>query len=182
MLNPNRIMILDTECTGLNETDRVIELAYIIYEDEKQIETYSKIWKCLKPSCIPAQKIHKIPLEDVKNSKNDPKVELQHLEEKMKSVDRVVAHNLKFDKQMLNQTCRFELNRNLSIPNGFCTLIQFRKHGKSMFSSFTNENLYLNTSGGIKKNNSHRALVDVQMTSHFYFWGFGKNGKFLKNV
>jgi DNA polymerase III epsilon subunit-like protein len=178
---PHRIMILDTETTGLNETDRVIELAYIIYEDGKAVETYNKLWKCTKRSCYPAQKVHKIPYDDVVNSKNDPKIEIECLEEKMKSVDRVVAHNLGFDEKMLRQTAKLELGRDFSIPNGFCTLKEFRKHGKNIFSNFKNTELFLKISGK-KKATAHRALVDVEMTSYVYFWGFGEEGKFVKRV
>ena len=172
-------MIFDTECTGLGDQDLVIELAYIIYENEEPVETYSKLWRTKRRSNSSAQRVHKIPYTDVVASNNLPDEELELFQKKMETVDRVVAHNLRFDWKMLQQTAHENGIDDFCIPNGFCTLINFRKEGRCMFSSFKNTELFLNTGGKTDKK-AHRALCDVEMTAHNYFWGFGKKGKFIE--
>ena len=129
-MNSSKFLIFDVETTGLpkkrnmpisdiNNWPRIVQLAFGLYDKEGTcIEEYDYI---IKPDnfIIPenSTKIHNITNEYANENGSDIKTVLNIFVEKLNEINYLVAHNLKFDKNVLES----ELYRN-NIPYNFCNL------------------------------------------------------------
>tara|TARA_R110000851_G_scaffold179753_1_gene326914 strand:+ start:888 stop:1835 length:948 start_codon:yes stop_codon:yes gene_type:complete len=101
MKEVSREMILDTETTGLSNSDRIVEISVLEMIDG--IKTGRRFHKFLNPEIRitkKAQEIHKITNEKLENCEKFPEI--------VKSLisfigdATIIAHNSKFDMRMLN--------------------------------------------------------------------------------
>ena len=101
MKEVSREMILDTETTGLSNSDRIVEISVLEMIDG--IKTGRRFHKFLNPEIRitkKAQEIHRITNEKLENCKKFPEI--------VKSLisfigdATIIAHNSKFDMRMLN--------------------------------------------------------------------------------
>ena len=110
MKEVSREMILDTETTGLSNSDRIVEISVLEMIDG--IKTGRRFHKFLNPEIRitkKAQEIHKITNEKLENCEKFPEI--------VKSLisfigdATIIAHNSKFDMRMINnelESCGWE--------------------------------------------------------------------------
>ena len=98
MKNLDNLIFIDTETTGLNEEDRVFQIAY-----DFQGREYNELFKPPLPiSCGSMEATH-YTNKDVENKENFENSEMKkHLEEILKE-NIFVAHNAKFDIKMIEK-------------------------------------------------------------------------------
>ena len=98
---PKRIF-LDLETTGLEEKDRICEIALII-EDESLFAT-SSLCKSSKKIGIEAMSLHHITNEMIKDASSCKETQTyKKLEENNTEDNILIAHNINFDLQMLKK-------------------------------------------------------------------------------
>lgn len=103
----SKLIIFDTETTGLEEEDRIIQIGAIIVdlEDKNIIEPpYDELCQCNIPIKIEAMATHGIRQEELigKPLYKDTKFK-QRLDELNKEENFLIAHNLNFDLNMLKK-------------------------------------------------------------------------------
>ena len=97
-MNLNNLIFIDTETTGLNEEDRLFQIAY-----DFQGKEYNELFKPPVPiSCASMEATH-YTNKDVENKKSFENSKMKkHLEEILKE-NIFVAHNAKFDIKMIEK-------------------------------------------------------------------------------
>lgn len=151
-----KILILDTETTGLADTDRVIEIAAALYETK----TKCILWQfaSLVPGerSNPVEHINQIPTAALAETDGfyDPYEELNHY---ANLAEAVVAHNVAFDKRMLGAGFT-------SKTPWVCSMSQlvFPRAGRSK------KLIHLAVDHGILAVGAHRALGDVLMLAALF--------------
>ena len=183
-------IIFDVETTGLpikrnapindlNNWPRIVQLAFGIYKSNGEcIEEYDYV---IKPDnfTIPenSTKIHKITNEFAKDNGYEIKYVLNIFLEKLKNIDYLVAHNLKFDKKILEtELYRNNFDFNLQKYNlkdictmetstNFCKLEPFRYNTykwprlEELHKKLFDE----------KVDGFHNALIDIQVCKKCLF-------------
>lgn len=99
-----KIVILDTETTGLDNQDELISVAAVVFEVElpsgKMLKEIECFYGLREPSVLinpEAQKIHGISMEQLRGKSLD----ITSLKRIVESVDVLIAHNAQFDRRML---------------------------------------------------------------------------------
>lgn len=178
------IIVLDTETTGLPrsrnpqnpqniqdfDTSRIIELAYIIY-DENRNEILRKSYLIKQDNfTIKNDHIHGITNEMCSNNGRRLEDVFSEFEEYLTDVTSIVAHNAIFDINVILSECYrygfFSLIDLLNSKNIICTYKLARQCSKikrslkltSLYSLFFEDQI-----------EAHRALNDVIMCSRIYF-------------
>ncbi len=97
-------VLFDTETTGNQENDRIIQVGAMIVHDRENIEVFDELCSTSVPISIEAMEVHNITPEVIENkppfSKTDfsQKVETYNSEE-----NYLIAHNIGFDLGMLEK-------------------------------------------------------------------------------
>ncbi|MCF6206972.1 MAG: 3'-5' exonuclease, partial [Sulfurovum sp.] len=97
-------VLFDTETTGNQENDRIIQVGAMIVHDRENIEVFDELCSTSVPISIEAMEVHNITPELIKDkppfSKTDfsQKVETYNSEE-----NYLIAHNIGFDLGMLEK-------------------------------------------------------------------------------
>ena len=149
---------------------RIIEIAYVIYDSRFNI--IRKVESLVKPDgfIIENSHIHKITQEDACQNGQDIETILQNLEKDLIDVDRIVAHNIDFDINVLLSECyrskKNNLIKNIFLKQKYCTM----KNGKSLmktkkYPKLTELYQYIFKKEVIQK---HRALSDVEICTDCY--------------
>ena len=103
----NRLLILDTEVTGKNDNDRIIEIC--AREMINGLLTGKKFHSYFNPKLIMSNysiKIHKVPKIAFKYTSEDEKIFLQRfLKFQEKSI--IIAHNATFDMEKINKELEY---------------------------------------------------------------------------
>lgn len=168
-----KILVIDTETTGLSSTDEAIEIALALYQVNINDYSVTKISSYTGRRCpsVPinprAQQVHKISLSELIGKEFDHK-EVNSL---FKTADILIAHNASFDARMLEPI--YPGIKNL---HWRCTLKQWPwppSTGKSLASIATDLN--------ISRLHAHTADGDVDILSACLFYEEA-NGAFLKNL
>jgi DNA polymerase III epsilon subunit-like protein len=168
-----KILIVDTETTGLSSTDEAIEIGLSLYEinssDYSAVKASSYTGRrCPSVPINPrAQQVHKISLSELLGKDFDHK-EVNSL---LNSADILVAHNASFDARMLEP-----LYPDIKNFHWRCTLKQWPwplSSGKSLASIATDLN--------ISRLHAHTADGDVDILSACLFYPEA-NGQYLKNL
>ena len=94
-------LFLDTETTGLDEHDQVVEIAVIDAEGELQ---FHSLVKPTVPISEGAARVHGITSDELASAPTWPEIYSQ-VRQLLKD-QLVVAHNISFDARLLRQTCR----------------------------------------------------------------------------
>jgi DNA polymerase-3 subunit epsilon len=151
-----KILVLDTETTGLDANARVIEIAAAIYETK----TKCILWQFA--SLVPGEKqngaehINQIPVAALVETDGfyDPYEELNHYAD---LAEAVIAHNVAFDRRMLGAEFR-------SKTPWVCSQTQlvFPRAGRSK------KLVHLAVDHGILAVGAHRALGDVLMLTALF--------------
>ena len=99
----SKYIFLDLETSGLEEKDRICELALIV-EDEEGLRTTSSLCKSSKKISVEAMSVHHITNEMIKDVSVCQKTEpYKSLEENNKNENILIAHNINFDLLMLEK-------------------------------------------------------------------------------
>jgi DNA polymerase-3 subunit epsilon/exodeoxyribonuclease X len=97
------LIFLDTETTGLDESDKICSIG-IITEDEKSVKTYYNLIKSDKKITSEASSVHHITNEMIKQSPTFKESEICKILSKYNSTDNtLIAHNIAFDMKMLQR-------------------------------------------------------------------------------
>ena len=99
-----KVIVFDTETTGLSKNDHIVSICWIVYNNGEETYRYSCIIKPLDYT-IPqvAINIHGITNE-IANAKGVDILYILHMfNESLGGVDMVIGHNLSFDIRMIKQ-------------------------------------------------------------------------------
>ncbi len=144
-----RFAVLDTETTGFGKTDRIIEIGIILVDGNEIIQEWETL---INPERdISNSEIHGITSNSVSLAPT-----FEEIADEIASFLNgriLVAHNLPFDKRMLEMEFA-RLDREIDLGIGFCTL-----RATGMKLDLACEKF------GIKNSNAHRALTDARATS-----------------
>jgi DNA polymerase-3 subunit epsilon len=149
----------DVETTGLNKSDRIVEIGFVAFSDGKVLEEWSTLLNPLRD--VGKSNIHGItptmvsaaPLfEDVVNDIF-----------RMINGRVLIAHNLSFDARMLIQEFK-RTNTQGEIGKGFCTMVASRRllagSGDSLAATCSEL--------GVETIKAHSALGDARMTMQIF--------------
>lgn len=100
-------MFFDTETTGISEEDRIIQVAAIVSElgnkDYKK-EFYDELCSCEVPIKIESMAVHGIRQEKIKDKVPFAQTKFkQRFDELNMSENYLIAHNISFDKKMIEK-------------------------------------------------------------------------------
>ena len=99
----SKLVFLDLETSGLEEKDRICELAFICEEDEK-ISSHNTLCKSAKKIANGAMALHHITYEMIKEALPCGQTEaFKDLEVLNMAENILIAHNVRFDLQMLEK-------------------------------------------------------------------------------
>lgn len=145
-----RFAVVDTETTGFGKTDRVVEIAIILI-DGKEI---TQEWETL---INPERDISNSEIHGITSNSVSLAPTFGQVSEDIASLldDRIfVAHNLPFDKKMLEQEFS-RINKPIDFGNGFCTLQATKMKLEVACKEY-----------GFENETAHRALTDARATAY----------------
>lgn len=148
-------VVLDTETTGFNKNDRVIEIACIVFSAGEVIDEYSTLINPnrdvgktqihgIRPSMISSAPIFSEIANDI----------LRILQNRI-----LIAHNLAFDSRMLKQEFD-KLGIDLNLGRGFCTMTEVSRIYSAQNSSLEKACSIFD----IAQDDAHHALGDARAT------------------
>jgi len=149
----------DVETTGLNKSDRIVEIGFVAFSEGKVLEEWSTLLNPLRD--IGKSNIHGITPTMVSTA--------PLFEEVINDIFRMingrvlVAHNLSFDARMLIQEFN-RANTQGEIGKGFCTMIASRRLLAGSGDSLAATCAEL----GIETVKAHSALGDARMTMQIF--------------
>jgi len=125
---------LDTETTGLNPTDQIVEISFV---DHDGSVLYESLVKPTMPIPLDATRVHGISAATVKDAPTWPEIWPQV--EAILSTRRVAIYNADYDLRLLQQTQRaHQLDWQIAVSN-FCIMklyAQFRGEWDSRRGSY----------------------------------------------
>jgi DNA polymerase-3 subunit epsilon len=147
----SRYVVIDTETTGLGKSDRIVEIAAVVYDSDRDeiVDEYDTLVNPMRD--IGPTDIHGLTPTMVSAAPTFDEVAAAFA---LKIEDSIlVAHNLRFDVRMLQMEYE-RLDAKLNPGSGVCTL---RLTGSNLSSACTNL--------GIPLTNHHRALADARVAT-----------------
>jgi DNA polymerase III epsilon subunit-like protein len=99
-----KYILFDTETTGTQENDRIIQVGAMIVHDKDNIEVLDELCSTDTPISLEAMEVHNITPDVIKNQ--PPYQELtftQKLEQFNQKENYLIAHNISFDLTMLEK-------------------------------------------------------------------------------
>lgn len=168
---PDQVMLFDTETTGLvknsaiplDSQPRIIELFALGLDRGKEANAYSQLFRSLKPLSERVTEITSITDEMLKG-KPPFSDHAEGVKEMIESCDLVVAHNLSFDKAVIDyEMARAELEP-VEWPQLLCTVeaTEYIK-GFRLSLAMLHEHLF-----GEGFEDAHRAENDVRALTRCY--------------
>ena len=162
----NKILILDTETTGLDpKNDSIIEVAAILVDlNHKKIECQRSglIYALTNEDSEKITGISQLMLDGVKNAFDDPFNSIKIMAEQSICI---VAHNAEFDKGFVEAKGIILSNKNKSSLEWICSY-------RDISYDIQTENKKLSTLAeaySVDSGGAHRALSDVTMLAHILF-------------
>lgn len=157
-------VILDTETTGLEEDDEVVQIGII---DEDHNEIYQKYFYPEKEVNPFAQKVNHLNKEKLKNCPKFTDIDFQEIK-KLIGNRMIIGHNIGFDKRMILQSLQkngYDLEKEVEelFQDCFDTKLMAKRLLQSNSYSLNN----LTTLVGITREEQHEALDDCHMTLEF---------------
>lgn len=138
----DKVIILDTETTGLTTKDEIIQLAY--YEVEfnkvngglirKEDTIYNEKFRPSVPINPHAAKVNGVQYKDLLTSKKSKDI-------KVPIATHIIAHNASFDMRMIKQCVNFELHSKVDSMKTICTKELASKLDKKLGIGFPNHKL-----------------------------------------
>jgi DNA polymerase III epsilon subunit-like protein len=108
-----KYVILDTETTGASESDRIIQLGYMVLEASKPVQVFNAFCSSEVPISIGAMEVHGITPEMIEGQPPCTKTQAyQYLESINDAANYIIIHNAPFDLGMLKHegfTCKMQV-------------------------------------------------------------------------
>jgi DNA polymerase-3 subunit epsilon len=166
-MNNNRLIILDTETTGLdpNSGHRIVEIGAL--ELVNLIPTGNKFHYYLNPERdVPyeAYKVHGLSTEFLKDKPLFSHIVEEFLE--FISESRLVIHNAKFDMKFINHELKLTANQTLDMSITIDTMLIARKRFPGARASL--DDLCKRFKIDLSKRKYHGALLDAELLSELY--------------
>jgi DNA polymerase III epsilon subunit-like protein len=162
LLKAGKAIIIDTETTGLNEDDEILQLAIIDLQGNVLLETLVKSAKLISPE---ASAVHGIIAQSVASAPTF--AELCETITNLICERDLVAYNADFDRRMLLQTCKNYGLPEFKFAEWHCAMEKYAhfwgdryKNGNFRQYSLTNACIQ----EGIAINGAHQAKKDCLMT------------------
>ena len=144
-----KFAVLDTETTGFGKTDRILEIGIILVDGNEIVQEWETL---INPERdISNSSIHGIDSNSVSLAPTFGEISEEILTFLNGRI--LVAHNLQFDKRMLEMEF-LRLGKVIDLGKGFCTLKATGMKLDSACEQF-----------GIINSNAHRALTDARATA-----------------
>jgi len=175
-IEPNCVLVFDTETTGLSKSDVIIQLGFVLSSSlGKSLLTYEKLWKSDVPVNSHTFEVHGISDSKLRIHGENGKEQTEHILGIMKEVlqknGTIVAHNAAFDKRLLKQTAEYYGVPFPDLPI-FCTMKAIKKRSPAERGpNSKNEDVYSFLGGPDVLGRMHQALSDSQATSYIFFQG-----------
>jgi len=185
-----KIIFFDTETTGLpkqryidpvalkNNWPDLVSLSYKVYDVNENAKILLKTFdKIVKPTgwIIPDESVqfHKIT-QDIANEKGEPlETIINEFVEDLKGVYIIIAHNLEFDRNVLQSVAYWRLNKNIKNiwPSNaeFCTFEKYKQELGQTKQKRDLNSLYLATFNKPPPPNAHNSRRDVDVLDEI-FW------------
>ena len=99
-----KYILFDTETTGANENDRIIQVGAMVVHSRDKVDVYDELCLAEVPISLEAMEIHNITPDVIENQ--PPYSELtftQTLQEYNQAENYLIAHNIKFDLTMIEK-------------------------------------------------------------------------------
>ena len=159
-------LFLDVETTGFSSKDHIVQIAWLVYDDEK----YTNYNHVIKPDGfeIPesSTKIHGITTQEALDGGEDLTPIMLKFMEDVDRCDLLVGHNINFDKRMVEQELlRIGTAYHLNHIEKVCTMNSSIKYcGKKPKL----QELYVKLFGE-EFDGAHDALAAIQATAKWYW-------------
>lgn len=152
-------VVIDTETTGFNKTDRIIEIACVVFSGSEILEEFSTL---INPNRdVGKTQIHGIRPSMVSTAPLFSEISNDILRILQNRI--LVAHNLAFDARMLTQEFQ-SIGKELNLGRGFCTMTEMSRNYSAKNSSLQQACEFFN----IKQQNMHHALGDARATFELF--------------
>lgn len=158
-ISANEFVVIDTETTGFNKSDRIIEIACVVFSGKEVIEEYSTLVN-------PNRDVGKTQIHGIRPSMVTTAPLFSEISNDILRIlqDRVlVAHNLAFDGRMLKQEFQ-KLGIDLNLGQGFCTMTEMSRNYSAQNSSLEQACRIFN----INQQDIHHALGDAHATYELF--------------
>jgi len=172
-----RIVVFDTETTGLTSTDEICEFGFSIFENGELVTEYGEFVKPTIPIPASATAIHNISNQDVADSKP-----FEHYAATIVSIlqyaDYIAAYNYEFDRRILGRQLEAAGYKFPSKPV-IDVLVLYRK-----FYKMSKGKKLINAADkfGFEYLGAHRAIHDATMTGKVLIRMAEINPKFPKTI
>tara|TARA_Y100000389_G_C17465048_1_gene524753 strand:- start:3268 stop:4758 length:1491 start_codon:yes stop_codon:yes gene_type:complete len=183
-LDRAKVIVFDTETTGLTSTASIIQMAFIALDDSGEtIAERCELFQ-LAPGAVIDQRAyetHRISEAKCNEEGSDPRTFLVNFVQSVQALiargGNVVAHNYKFDMRMMNQTLaawslphrkRVQKMPPTTAPQVICTCKLCRPHMKKLGLLSNNKALHEYLVGPLDDSNLHDALEDTRVTTASY--------------
>lgn len=155
-------VVLDTETTGLEHDDEIVEIAIVSNTGEVLLNTLVKPYSPIPPDCY-AVKIHGITNEMLENAPRWHEIYPQ-VKDIVKS-NKVIIYNEKFDRRLIEQTCsKYGLKSPLKQTH--CAMLEYGEwFGDGRWHKLSKAVEYMDLSF---EGQQHRALADCLATLAVY--------------
>jgi len=152
-------VVLDTETTGFNKNDRIIEIACIVFSAGEVIDEYSTL---INPNRdVGKTQIHGIRPSMISSAPMFSEIANDILRILQNRI--LVAHNLAFDGRMLKQEFA-KLGIDLNLGHGFCTMTEVSRIYSAQNSSLEMACKIFD----IEQNDAHHAKGDAKTTLQLF--------------
>jgi DNA polymerase III epsilon subunit-like protein len=155
-------IILDTETTGLFNSDEIVELAAIRFIDGKYESKFHRYIIPTVPIHPQAQKAHGLTIEFLKENGVPASQAFKEFLE-WKGDYPICGHNIQFDKRMIENHFK-KLRMKIEIKKGFCTLELSKKIMQLPSHKLENIIDIFDIRKGL---GSHNAMDDVKATARY---------------
>ena len=161
-------IFFDTETTGLNADDEIVELAIT---DELGNEIYCQRFKPSKKMNPKASQLTGIT-DDMLIDMPSFASEFDKIKSIFTNADQSIAYNIDFDVRLLLQTCeKYDIDTNwISKINKRCAMMMYSNYAYCWYNTVAAAKRYKLTDAcskmSIKIQNAHSAVGDCIMTAH----------------
>lgn len=162
-----RIVVFDTETTGMTCNDEICQIAAIEYERGRERQSMAEY---LMPACPMnpfAEQVHGISLAFLRQNGIPPAIGIERFLSFLGNDALLVAHNLRFDVRMLGNTCfKYGIEHDMADIET-CDTLALARFARPGLGCYTLANLIETL--GVDGINSHDALDDARACAGVFF-------------
>ena len=162
-----RIVVFDTETTGMTNDDEICQIAAVEYEHGRECRNMAEY---LTPACPMnpyAEQAHGLSLDFLRQNGVPPAIGLDRFLAFLGGDVLLVAHNLRFDMRMLNKACVHYGIEQDGAAIETCDTLALARYAMPELGCYTLANLV--DTLGVEGVNSHDALDDARACAGVFF-------------